>query len=102
MVWICKSAAYVQGHGVVRPGARVEFAESEVNDRIRRLFAPETPEDVAEAEEREAEEKDMTFRAKVERLKAMKVKLPPRVNKAQVDALFKEHCEKVELPDIRR
>ena len=102
MVWICKSAAYVPGRGIVRPGARVEFADSEVDDRIRRLFDPETPKDKAESEEKEAEEKDMAFRAKVERLKAMKVKLPPRVNREQVDALFKEHCEKVDLPEIRR
>ena len=91
------------GYGCVRPGTVIDAAESAKNDpRFAKNFAPLGADEAEAKAEKEAEERDPSFRAKVERLKDMKVKIPRGANRETIDRLFAENVGKVELPPIVR
>lgn len=95
--WKCVHATYVAGFGIVPPGKILEFAEGNAPLKVKALFE-KVSDNVAEEERKKAEaQKDMTFRAKVERLKDMKVPIPKGANKEQIDELFRKHIETVEV-----
>lgn len=95
--WKCRHPAYVAGFGVVAAGQIIEFAPGGAPPKVKALF-----ERISDAEARKAKEdaeakEDMTFRAKVERLKDMKIPIPKGANKAQIDELFDRHVSTVAM-----
>lgn len=101
MLFKCREACYMPGFGIVRPGTTIDVPDGAEIPRLKTNFVPLD----AECERKEREEKeldgDYTHQAKLQRLKDMKVKVPPRATKAEVDRLFAENVEKVELPTKR-
>lgn len=98
--WICKNNCYLEGYGCINAGTTIDVDEDAVTPRLEKNFA-RLEEKEAEAKKEQAElENDMTFKAKVQRLKELKVKIPQRPTKEVIDKLFAEHAEKTELPTI--
>lgn len=98
--WRCNSSSYVDGFGCVRPGKTIDVDDDSVTDMIKSNFTCLDNDEVKAEKDKEEAERDMAYRAKVERLKDMKVKIPRDATREQIEALFEEHVSKVELPNI--
>lgn len=100
--WKCKQAAYVSGFGIVRPGKIIDIEDGCEPEIVKIDFECMTQSQVNDEKEKTADEEDMTFAAKIERLKDMKIRMPRGMKKKEIERLFEEHISKVELPEIIR
>lgn len=94
----CVLSCYMSGFGIVRAGQVIEFGDDAAkSSRVKKNFVCMTKDDIRKDEDKKALEKDLTYKAKVERLKDAKVNVPRNVSKETIDKLFKEHIEKVSV-----